>query len=59
MQPRRHVAAVADPAMHEGEMLHRIEARAIGIAGDLADRGLDRKGRDPLDELLARLPIAR
>ena len=57
MQARRHVAAVADRAMHEGEMQDRIERRAIGVALELADRRLDRKARDPLDQLLARLPV--
>ena len=49
--------AVADRAEHEGEMLHAVEGRDIGVAGRLAGLRLDRKGRDALDELLARLPI--
>ena len=57
MQPRRHAAAVADRAVDEGEMQHRIERRAIGVDGHLADRRLDRKARDPLDQILARLAI--
>ena len=32
MQARRHVAPVADATVHEGEMQHRIERRAIGVA---------------------------
>ena len=57
MQARRHLAAVADAPMNEGEMQDRIERRAIGVALQLADRRLNRKARDPLDQLLARLPI--
>ena len=57
MQPRRHVAPVADAPMDEGEMQDRIEWRAIGVALKLADRRLDRKAGDPLDQFLARLPI--
>ena len=38
-------------------MQHRVERRAIGVAGHLADRGFDRKTRDPLDQILARLAI--
>ena len=34
-----------------------IEARAIRVAGQFADRRLDRKYRDPFDQFLARLPI--
>ena len=57
MQARRHVAAVADAPMHEGKMQDRIERGAIGVALKLADRRLDRKAGDPLDQLLARLPV--
>ena len=34
-----------------------IERRRIGVAGELADLALDREGAEPLDELLARLPV--
>ncbi len=57
MQARRHVAAVADRSVHEGEMQDGIETRAIGVARQLADRRLDRKCRDAFDELFARLPV--
>src|ERR1700722_18284595 len=57
VQTRRHVAAIADRSMYEGEMQDRIERRAIGVALKLANRRHDRKARDTLDQLLARLPI--
>ena len=57
MQPGRHVLSLADPSKHEGEMLHLVERRRIGIAGQFADRGLDREGRHALDQLLTRLPV--
>ena len=38
-------------------MQDRIERRAIGVALKLADRRLNWKAGDPLDQLLARLPV--
>src|SRR6202453_2896356 len=57
MQPRRHVAAIADRSVHESKMQDGIEWRAIRVTLKLADGRLNRKGGDPLDQLLARLPI--
>ncbi len=57
MQPRRHFAPIADLAMHEGEVEHRIEMRPIGVALEISEMRLDGKGRDPFDQLLARLPV--
>src|ERR1700722_14460186 len=57
MQTRRHIAPIADRPVDESKMQDRIERRAIGVALKLADRGLDGKVGDPLDQLLARLPI--
>ena len=57
MQPRQHVLAVADLAVDDGHVMDRVERRHIGIAGQRADLALDRKLADPLDQLLARLPV--
>ena len=37
MQPRRNVAAIADLAGDQRKMLHRIEWRDEGVAGELAE----------------------
>ncbi len=39
VQPRRHVAAVADVAVDEGHVMHAVERRHIGIALERADLG--------------------
>ena len=57
MQPRRHVLAVADAAVHEGHVLDGVERRDVGVTGQRADRALDREFADPLDQLIARLPV--
>ena len=57
MEARRHVPAVADGPVHKGEMHHRIEGRAIAVALQFADRRPDRKRRDALDQLFARLAV--
>src|SRR4028118_101629 len=48
MQPHREVAAVADAAVHEGEVVHGIERGGVGVAREGAPGGLDRQGADPL-----------
>ena len=58
VQARRHVSAVADLALDEGEMLHRIETasrRRIRSSGPLG--AIDVKGLHALDEFFARLAI--
>ena len=57
MQPRQHVLAVADAAMHERHVMDGVERRHVGVAGERADLALDREFADPLDQLLARLPV--
>ena len=56
MQSRRHVASVADRAQNEGEVLHAVERRHIGVADHFPGLCLDRERRDAFDELFARLP---
>ena len=56
MQSRRHVASVADRAQHEGEVLHAVERRHIGVADHFPGLRLDGERRDAFDELFARLP---
>ena len=55
MQARRHIASLADLTVHEGEVEHRIERGAIGVARKFTKMRFDRKAGDSLDELLARL----
>jgi len=50
-----HVLAVADTVIDEGDMRDLVERRAVGIALQRPDRAVGRKGRDPLDQLLAGL----
>ncbi len=57
MQPGRHVGAVADIAVDEGVVMHLVERRHIGIAGEFADLARDLELGDPRDELLARLAV--
>ena len=57
MQPRRHVAAIADRTEHESEMLHAVVRRDIGVAGQRPAEVFDRKGRHALDQLFARLAV--
>ena len=57
VKPRRHVAAVADAAVHQRDVVDLVERRHIGIALERADLGRHREFAHPLDELLARLPV--
>ena len=57
MQPGQHILAVADAAIDEGHVMNRVERRDEGVAGQRADLGFDRKFADPLDQLVARLPV--
>ena len=43
--------------MHEGEVLHAVEGRDVGVAGELHRVGLHGEGRDALDQLLPGLAI--
>ena len=57
VQPGRHVAAVADIAVDKGVVMHLVERRHIGIAGELADLARDLELGDAGHELFARLAI--
>ncbi len=57
VEPRQHVAAVADAAVDEGHVMDLVERRHIGVALDHPDLRGHRKFADPLDQLFARLPI--
>ncbi len=57
VQAHRQAGAVADAAEDEGDVLHGIEGRRVGIAGERPPFRLDRKGGDALDELFAGLPM--
>ena len=43
--------------VYKRQVVDRIEGRDEGIAGQRADLGFDRKFADPLDQLVARLPV--
>src|SRR5712671_396298 len=57
VKARQHVLAVADAVIYERDVRDLIERRAIGVALQRPDRALRGEGRDPLDQLLARLAI--
>ena len=57
MQARQHILAVADAAVDERHVLHLVEGRHVGVALQISDLGGDGKFADPLDQLLAHLPV--
>ena len=57
VQPHGEVAAVADAAVDEGEVLHGVEGRGVGVSGHLAPLGADGEGAEALHQLLAHLAV--
>ena len=57
MQPCGNIAAIANVALDEGEMLHRIKRRDIGIAGKRTAGADDLKRLDALDDFFACLAM--
>ena len=57
VQSRQHAFAVADAAVDERHVMHLVERRHIGVAGERADFRRHRKLADAFDELLAPLAV--
>ena len=57
VEPDRHVPAVADIAEDEGELLHRVEGRHVGMALGHADDGLHIEAGALFHQALALLAV--